>query len=245
MLEKVKRWLKAHEPFRTISWIREQGPRKRDLTQFRRCGANVRIASDATLSHPHMISVGENVVIHPNVMINGGGGLVIGNNVGISYRTTIWTIDHTYHDGKKLPFDDNGVLRPVLINDNVAIGANAVIMPGVEIGEGAIIGMGAVVTSDVKPLSVVFGNPARPIGFRDRDDYERCKAEGRFYDFTRKRVDPDRERIVPLFIQQRPRLYEIVRAEVEEGRAVLEQSEHGNGSSAKTTEPASASGASS
>lgn len=224
MLSSIKSWLKRREPFRTISWIRNQMPAPHDLSRFKRCGDNIRISPEASFGHPHRISIGNNVVIHQGAMINGGGGLVIGNNVGISYRTTIWTIDHTYHEGDAIPFDNNALLRPVLIHDNVAIGANVVIMPGVEIGEGAIIGMGAVVTNDVKPLAVMFGNPARPIGFRDEDHYEHCKAARKFYDFGRG-ARGQGIRIVPRFIQNRPRLYEIVREEVEAGRAILEPAE--------------------
>ena len=223
-MSSLKSWLKRHEPFRTLSWIRNQGPAPQDLSRFKRCGTNVRISPDASIGHPHRVSLGDNVVIHKGTMINGGGGLVIGNNVGISYRTTIWTIDHTYHNGDAIPFDNNALLRPVLIHDNVAIGANVVIMPGLEIGEGAIIGMGAVVTTDVKPLAVMFGNPARAIGFRDEEHYERCKAEGRFYDFGRGARGKG-VRIVPRFVQNRPRLLEIVQDEIDAGRAILEPAE--------------------
>lgn len=220
MIRGVKSFLKRFEPFRTIAWAREQSVHGPDPRGFRHCGRNVRITPQVTISHPHLITIGDNVVIHRGVTINGGGGLVIGNNVGISYQTTIWTLDHTFHGGQQIPFDDDVFMRPVLIHDNVAIGANVCITPGVEVGEGAIIGMGAVVTSDVRPLAVMFGNPARVIGYRDKDHYERCKAEGRFFDFGE--TGRAGRKVVPVFVQNRPKLYEIIRSEVEAGRAVLE-----------------------
>jgi galactoside O-acetyltransferase len=55
---------------------------------------------------------------------------------------------------------------PVVIEDDVWLGANAVVLPGIRIGKGAIVGAGAVVTHDVEAMSIVAGVPARPIGKR-------------------------------------------------------------------------------
>jgi len=60
--------------------------------------------------------------------------------------------------------------KPVTIGDDVFIGYSAIIIPGVSIGYGAIIGAGAVVTKDVKPMTVVAGNPARLIDWRGMDE---------------------------------------------------------------------------
>lgn len=65
-----------------------------------------------------------------------------------------------------------GVEAPVAIGDYVFIGTGAMIMPGVTLGDGAIVAAGAVVTHDVGPYTIVGGVPARPIGKRTRDlDY--------------------------------------------------------------------------
>jgi acetyltransferase-like isoleucine patch superfamily enzyme len=58
-------------------------------------------------------------------------------------------------------------VKPVRIHDNVWIGRNAIVHPGVTIGEGSIVSAGAVVMSDVPPMSIVAGNPARKIGTLD------------------------------------------------------------------------------
>jgi serine acetyltransferase len=52
-------------------------------------------------------------------------------------------------------------------------------MPGVEVGEGAIISMGSVVFEDVPPRAIVLGNPAKIIGYRGEEHFNQCKAEGR------------------------------------------------------------------
>jgi len=66
--------------------------------------------------------------------------------------------------------------RPVVIEDHVWIGMRAIILPGVRIGRGAVVAVGAVVTRDVEPLTVVAGVPARVIGSRDPRglDYAFC-----------------------------------------------------------------------
>ena len=68
-------------------------------------------------------------------------------------------IDNAYHD-----LDDHSITppsRPIIVGDNVWIGTRAIILPGVTIGDGAVIGAGAVVTKDVPARSVAAGNPAR------------------------------------------------------------------------------------
>lgn len=208
--------LKRFRLFRIISWVRDAYIREQvDYTgQFKSCGAGVVISSKARITNCDMISVGDNVRIQEGVLINGEGGLCIGNNVGISYNSTIWTVEHNYVGSKAVPFDEKILLKPVRIDDNVWIGAGVSITSGVEIGEGAVIGIASVVTKDVPPLAIVLGNPARVIGYRDKDHYERCKAEGRFVRFTRRGA-----RSVPLYVQRRPRLYEIV-ADIVDGEHV-------------------------
>jgi maltose O-acetyltransferase len=213
-------FLKRFQLFRIIAWVRDAYIREQvDYSlRFRSCGAGIVISPKARITNCDMISVGDNVRIQEGVMINGEGGLRIGNNVGISYNSTIWTVEHHYAGAKAVPFDDKILLKPVRINDNVWIGAGVSITSGIEIGEGAVIGIGSVVTKDIPPLAIVLGNPARVIGYRDREHYERCKAEGWFVEFTRRG-----ERSVPLYVQRRPRLYEIVADAVDRGDAALER----------------------
>ncbi|HUV37694.1 MAG TPA: acyltransferase [Patescibacteria group bacterium] len=213
-------WLKKFQLFRIISWIREGYAREHIEYNglFRRCGENVHISGKAWITNCDKISVGDNVRIQEGVWINGAGGLYIGSNVGISYRTTIWTVEHNYLNANAVPFDERILLRPIRINDNVWVGAGVSITSGVEIGEGAVIGIASVVTKDVPPMAIVLGNPARVLGSRDKEHYERLKAEGKFVEFTRQG-----EEIVPLYIQKRPRLYEIIADYAKETRAVLER----------------------
>jgi len=76
---------------------------------------------------------------------------------------------------------ENDVVAPVSIGDFVWIGVNVTVLPGVTIGEGAIVAAGAVVTRDVPALAVVAGVPARVIGQRDAAHFEAALQERRFY----------------------------------------------------------------
>lgn len=211
--------LKKIPLFGMISWLRDTYAKESiDYTKlFKRCGKEVKIDRGVLISNCHMITVGDNVIIHRGVIINGAGGLHIGDNSGISFNTIIWTVEHNYLNSERVPFDENVILKPVMINDNVMIGSGVRISPGLEIGEGAVIGMASFVTKDIPPLAIVMGSPARVIGYRDREYYERTKAEGRFV-----RHSIYSKMIVPQYIQKRPNLFEIIRDEVEKGEIILE-----------------------
>ena len=95
-------------------------------------------------------------------------GITIGNNVGIAHNTKIYTLGHDLNDPQ---FKTKGTA--VTIKDNVFIFSNALIMPGVTIGEGAIVLAGSVVTKDIEPWTIVGGNPAKKIRERSREiDYK-------------------------------------------------------------------------
>ena len=87
---------------------------------------------------------------------------MIGKNVCIGEDVRLITGSH---DVTSPHF--NLVTRPITINDNVWIATGAIVLPGVTIGEGAVVGAGSVVTKDVEPWTVVGGNPAKFIKKRE------------------------------------------------------------------------------
>lgn len=151
---------------------------RRGLAQ---CGANTKVQNGTIFRYPRSIFLGEGVNIGRFVVmdaelnfgklcigdhsqINSGckidftGGLTIGENCVFSQNVTLFTHSHGYNP-KSEP-----QARPLLIGDNVWIGANAIIMDNVdEIGSGAIVAAGSVVTKNIAAGDVVGGNPARSI----------------------------------------------------------------------------------
>jgi len=95
-----------------------------------------------------------------------------GSNVSIGPEATILTLGH---DPRSPTFADRG--GDVDIGDRAWIGYRAIILPGVNIGEGAVVGAGALVTKDVDPYAIVVGNPARKIGERIVGNAEMLKSE--------------------------------------------------------------------
>lgn len=115
------------------------------------------------------LQVGSHTYIgeHNNIRA-AGGHITIGNHCLISQNVTIVCTNHKFDKGLRIDeqpwsLEDNYVD----IRDDVWIGANSVILPGVIINKGAIIGAGSVVTKDVPEYAIVAGNPARVIKYRE------------------------------------------------------------------------------
>jgi acetyltransferase-like isoleucine patch superfamily enzyme len=91
------------------------------------------------------------------------GPVDIGSHVNLAQGITVTALNHNFSDANKR-IDEQGVsTSPVTIEDDVWIGANTVILPGVTIGEHCVVAAGAVVTKDVPPHSLVAGVPAKVI----------------------------------------------------------------------------------
>ncbi|MDW2982694.1 MAG: acyltransferase [Rhodanobacter sp.] len=110
------------------------------------------------------VRIGDNCVINRETYLDGRVGVVIGNNVNVSFQVCILSLHHD-HNLPSFP----AIGGVVTIHDHAWIGARAIILPGVTIGEGAVVAAGAVVNRDVGEYEVVGGVPARKIGERNRD----------------------------------------------------------------------------
>ena len=121
-------------------------------------GRGCRLTSSMDVWIPSRLRMGSQVWIDKNVNLYNVERITIGDNVIISDGAYICTATHDIASPR---FDL--VTRPVRICDNAWIAAKAIVLPGVTIGEGAVVAAGAVVTRDVEPWMVVGGNPARVI----------------------------------------------------------------------------------
>lgn len=119
------------------------------------------------------VFLGERNVINFGCLFDGRKfSIRTGNNVSIGPEAAILTLGH---DPRSAIFEDRG--GDVVIGDRAWIGYRAIVLPGVCIGEGAVVGAGAVVTKNVEPYAIVAGNPARKIGERAIGKSEKLKAE--------------------------------------------------------------------
>lgn len=113
------------------------------------------------------IRIGTNTSINAFCFVNGGGGVLIGNDVRIAAHCSIISSNHVFRD-PKTPIRMQGLTaRGVLIEDDVWLGTGVRVLDGVTIGKGAVVAAGAVVVRDVAPFSVVGGVPAKLIKMRE------------------------------------------------------------------------------
>lgn len=134
--------------------------------KMRSVGKNVIISHQVKIDAPESISIGNNTAILNKCVIAGQGGLTIGNDVMVGFESIILTYTHRF-DNLEVPIRKQGfTAEPVVIGNDVWIGARVVILQGVTIGDGAIIAAGSVVTKNVPPYAIVGGVPAKIIRSR-------------------------------------------------------------------------------
>ena len=150
--------------------------KKKVLKKFK----TLEINGDIYVEYIDKLNIGEYCFINEGAYWSAKGEIKIGNNVIFGPKTTIWTYNHDYK-GSHLPYGGPDILGKVEIEDNVWVGMNAIILPGVTIGEGAIIGAGSVVTKDVPKFSIVGGNPIKIIGSRNEKQYHKLVRENKFH----------------------------------------------------------------
>ena len=130
--------------------------------------------------------VSNNITIKDYVNLNGvkflgKGRVTIGNYFHSGEEITFLTSNHNFRNAKAIPYDSTYNVGDIVVEDFVWLGHGVIILPGVTLGEGCIVGAGAVVTRNVAPLTIVAGNPAKKIGERNWEEFYRLKHERRFH----------------------------------------------------------------
>lgn len=139
-------------------------------------GAHASIGRGLRLTVRRCLVIGERCVFDSNVRLDARGGLSIGNDVNLSPGVQILTSEHD----PSAP-DFAGRHRPVRIGSRVWVATSAMLLPGSDIGDGAIVAAGAVIRGAVEPLTIVAGNPAQTVGARDESAQQALIPYRRFF----------------------------------------------------------------
>ncbi|MFH2085496.1 MAG: acyltransferase, partial [bacterium] len=124
-------------------------------------GAGSTLHTGVRVFDPRNIRVGEGTIIGFSCFLDGRDQVTIGNHTDIASEVMIYSSEHDLSSP-----EFSAVSSPVRIGSYVFIGPRAIILPGVTIGDRAVVGAGAVVTKDVGPGTIVGGVPAKLIGER-------------------------------------------------------------------------------
>lgn len=127
---------------------------------FKEISSTSNIRPNIKFANGNNISIGNNSGIGENSFIQDIGKVYIGNNVLMGPEVMIFTANHCI-DKEKLINEQSHIIKNVRIENDVWIGARTIILPGVTIGQGAVIAAGSVVTKSVNEYTIVGGNPAK------------------------------------------------------------------------------------
>ncbi len=151
----------AHDLCAAYNRAPGKGNLKKILNLMSHYGSGVIIERGFHCDYGKFISLGERVYININCTLLDGGKIFIGNDSLIGPNVQILTINHPLAANKRL--EKQSLAQDVCIGKNVWIGAGAIILPGVNIGDNAVIGAASVVTRDVENDALYVGSPARKI----------------------------------------------------------------------------------
>jgi len=130
-------------------------------------GKEVRFSFNLKFIRPENITIGGCSKILNNVIIDGRGSVTIGANTQVGFESIILTGNHNIYKADTAIVNQGMNYKPVVIGNDVWLGTRVIVLPGVTIGDGAIIGAGSVVTKDIKSGTICGGVPAKLIRKRD------------------------------------------------------------------------------
>lgn len=169
LLEKNKKYV--------VDYVVENDRRNSAIPMLDLKGIKARIEPGAIIRD--QVEIGDNAVIMMNATINIGAvigeGTMIDMNVVLGGRATVGKNCHIGAGAVLAGVIEPPSAKPVIVEDDVVIGANVVVLEGVTVGKGAVVAAGAVVVEDVPPYTVVAGTPARVI--KEIDEKTKAKTE--------------------------------------------------------------------
>lgn len=141
---------------------------------FLHCGNHIRIAGGVNFGSGIGIVIGDNSAFNADCWI--ANDTILGKDVMMGPRVSIISGSHNF-DRVDVPMRAQGAppRRPVVIGDDVWIGTQSIVLPGIHVGDHAIIGAGSVVANDVPEWAIAVGNPARVIRSRLDEPPNKCE----------------------------------------------------------------------
>ena len=132
---------------------------------FLKCGSDIIVKQQAYFGTGNEMVVGDRSQLGEN--LKSESDITLGHDVLMGPDVVMMSSGHAFHR-LDIPINQQGALprRPIVIGNDVWIGTRVIILPGIQVGDHAIIGAGSVVTKNVPPLAIVAGNPAKVIRFR-------------------------------------------------------------------------------
>lgn len=130
---------------------------------FKKCDGFAWIQPKVIIVHSDRIKIGKNFGVNSGTYINGVGEIEIGNYVLLGNNVTISSGIHPIDGDTPTVFERKTIPKKIIIEDDVWIGAGAIIMPGVKLAKGTVVGANSIVTKDTEEYSVVVGSPAKMI----------------------------------------------------------------------------------
>lgn len=144
-----------------IAWLRHFLLRR---VYFVKIGPGSYVHMGVKYKRPRSIEIGRNTIINPGALLDGRIYLKLGDNVDIGEQVAFYCGGHDVYSP-----DYRGIMEPTTVGNRASIFARAMIVRGVNIGEGAVVAAGAVVTKDLPPYTIWAGVPAKQIGERPRN----------------------------------------------------------------------------
>jgi acetyltransferase-like isoleucine patch superfamily enzyme len=153
--------------------------RIRVASKAKSVGVGLHVGGDSSVTKT--TEIGSYVTLN-GVQVHGDGKIAIGSYTKIGEDTLIISQNHNY-ESDKLPYGDDYILKDVTIGECVWIGARVTILPGTNIGEGAIIQAGSVVHGDVPSCAIVGGNPAKVFAWRNKEHYTQLRMKAAYIEY--------------------------------------------------------------
>ncbi len=149
-------WFFFGLPILRSAWIPSSGLRVKVLRLFgAQIGSDVVIKPGTRVKYPWLLNIGDNTWVGEDVWIDNLVLVQLGSNVCISQGAYLCTGNHDWSDPAF-----SLIVKSIVVGSGAWIGARAILCPGIEVGEGAVVSAGSVATKDIEPYTICTGNPA-------------------------------------------------------------------------------------